>query len=54
MTLAEYLELIGFKALESNPSIFIFAKDGVRIIMPIFIDDITIVSKSQDDLDRIV
>jgi hypothetical protein len=54
MTLREFLEFIGFQVLESDPSIFIFAKDGVRIIMPVFIDDITIVSSSQDAISTVV
>jgi len=54
ITLREFLEFIGFKVLESDPSIFIFVKDGLRIIMPVFIDDITIVSSSQSAIDTLV
>jgi hypothetical protein len=45
---------IGFKRLESDRSVYIYAKNGVQIIVPIFVDDITLASKSQKALDDAV
>jgi hypothetical protein len=45
---------MGFRRLDSDSSIYIYIKDGVRIIIPIFIDDITLASSSQSALDRVV
>lgn len=45
---------MGFKRLESDSSIYLFAQDDARIIMPVYIDDITIVSSSNSSLDSIV
>ena len=35
---------MGFKRLESDHAIYIFVRDDVRIIIPVFIDDITFAS----------
>lgn len=45
---------IGFKRLESDRSVYIYARNGVQIIVPIFVDDITLASKSQKALDDAV
>ena len=37
---------MGFKRLKSEPSIYIYAKNGVKVIIPIFIDDITLAGHS--------
>lgn len=42
---------MGFKRLESDRSVYIYEKNGLRIMMPIFVDDITLASKSQKVLD---
>jgi hypothetical protein len=45
---------MGFIRLESDRSVYIYTKNGVRIIVPIFVDDITLASKSQKALDDTV
>jgi hypothetical protein len=48
------LQSMGFKHLDSDHSIYIYVKDDVRIIVPIYIDDITLASKSSVALDKAV
>jgi hypothetical protein len=48
------LQSMGFKHLDSNHSIHIYVKDDVHIIVPIYIDDITVASKSSATLDKAV
>jgi len=48
------LVFMGFKQLESNYSVYIYERDGVKIIMLIFVDDITLAFKSQKALDETV
>jgi hypothetical protein len=45
---------LGFKQLESDKSVYIYQKDGVFIIMPIHVDDITLASKSLQALDDFI
>jgi hypothetical protein len=45
---------MGFKRLESDRSVYIYERDGVKVIIPIFVDDITLASKSQKALDETV
>ena len=45
---------LGFKRLESDRAIYVYAKDDVRIIVPVFVDDITMASKSKAKLDEMV
>jgi len=45
---------MGFKRLESDHSLYIYSKDGVRIIMPIWVDDITLTSDSQSSIDNVI
>jgi Reverse transcriptase (RNA-dependent DNA polymerase) len=52
--LHQTLTSMGYKRLESDQSIYIYYKDGVRIIMPIFVDDITLVSNSQESINKTV
>ncbi|KAF7760461.1 hypothetical protein Agabi119p4_11137 [Agaricus bisporus var. burnettii] len=40
------LEGIGYSRLRSDSSIYIYSKGDIKVIVPIFIDDITLVSKS--------
>ena len=44
------LEHLGFTQIKSDPSIYIWEADGVRVIIPVFVDDITIASKSQEKI----
>jgi hypothetical protein len=45
---------MGYQRLQSDYSIYIYAKDGVRLIMPVFVDDITLVSNSQEKIDSTI
>jgi hypothetical protein len=45
---------MGFKQLESDRSIYIFFRGDVRIIIPIFIDDITFASSNSIAIDSTV
>ena len=50
----QVLESIGFKRLESDQSLYIYCRDGIRIIMPIWVDDITLASNSQSSIDKVI
>ena len=43
-TLHDELLKMGFARLESDASLYIYRKDSTRIIIPIYVDDITIAS----------
>ena len=53
-TLHATLVKLGFSRLQSNTLLYLFRRDSVRIVMPIFIDDITIASSSAAESDRLV
>ena len=40
------LQKLGFSRLQSDALLYLFSRGSVRIIMPIFIDDITIASSN--------
>ena len=40
------LESLAFTRLKSDPSVYVYARDGVCLIIPIFIDNITIAATS--------
>ena len=48
------LAAMGFKQLESDRSIYIFLRDEVRIIIPVFIDDIMFDSSNSNAIDSTV
>jgi hypothetical protein len=48
--LEETLQSMGFRQLHLNASIFIWEQDGVKVILPVFVDDITLASKSKDKI----
>lgn len=52
-TLNEILEQMGFKWVLCEHSIWVFGRGDSRIIIPVFIDDMTIAAKSQSEVDRI-
>src|SRR6201999_2738038 len=52
--LAEVLTHMGFKQLKSDTSIYIFVKNNVKVIVPVFVDDITLASASTTALDDYV
>ena len=45
---------LGFKCLESDRSIYVYIKDSVLTILPIFIDDITLASNSQPKINQTI
>lgn len=48
------LSSMGFTRLESDRSVYIFIRGDVRIIVPVFVDDITFASKSQEAIDSTI
>ena len=53
-TLEKVLIKLGFKKTYSDASLYIYDRDNIKIIMPVFVDDITLASKSQEALDNFV
>ena len=53
-TLEKVLIKLGFKKTYSDASLYIYDRDNIKIIMPVFVDDITLASKSQKALDNFV
>lgn len=45
--LADTLEGLGFEQIKSDPSIYVWVKDNIRVTLPVFVDDCTIISKDQ-------
>jgi hypothetical protein len=48
------LEAIGYTQSYSDASIYIYFKDNVRIILPVFVDDMTFASKSAAAIDKTI
>ncbi|KAJ2911394.1 hypothetical protein MD484_g9021, partial [Candolleomyces efflorescens] len=44
------LECLGFTQIKSNPAVYIWETEGIRIICPVFVDDITLTSKSKEKI----
>jgi hypothetical protein len=51
--LEEVLVKLGFARIRSDSSVFIWEKDGVKVIVPVFVDDITLASKSKEKIAKI-
>lgn len=51
--LGEVLHKIGFKHLQSDNSIYIWTSNNVKVIIPVFVDDLTIVSESKQVLNQV-
>lgn len=47
------LEKMGFKRIVCENSVWVYLRDGVRIIIPVFIDDMTIAAKSKADIQKV-
>jgi hypothetical protein len=45
--LEQVLIELGFSRIRSDASVFVWAKNGVRVIVPVFVDDITFASKDK-------
>jgi hypothetical protein len=54
LELSRVLKEEGFTCLKSNASLFLWRKDDIRIVMPVFTDDITIASPSTASADQVV
>ncbi|GLB43908.1 putative encoded by [Lyophyllum shimeji] len=52
--LAEVMQLLGFKKTYSDPLLYIYDRDGIKVIVPVFVDDITLASKCIEALDKFV
>jgi len=48
------LEAIGYTQSYSDASIYIYFKDNVRIILPVFVDDMTFASKCPAAIDKTI
>lgn len=48
--LDKVLQSMGFDRVQCDNSIWIYRKDDMRIILPVYVDDMTIVSKSKTDI----
>jgi Reverse transcriptase (RNA-dependent DNA polymerase)/gag-polypeptide of LTR copia-type/GAG-pre-integrase domain len=48
------LSLIGFQKVQSDHSLWIYMKDGVRIIVPVFVDDLTIVARDKSSINSVI
>ena len=44
---------LGFKQVRCDHSIWVYEKDGMRIILPVFVDDMTIASKSKKAIEEL-
>ena len=45
---------MGFKRIESDRSVYIYSNDEIKVMVPIYIDDITFASKSAEAIDKYV
>ena len=41
---------MGFSLVDSGNSIWVYTKEGIRIIIPVFVDDMTIVAKDKSSI----
>jgi transposase InsO family protein len=48
------LEALGFKRIYSDSSVYIYQCGDIKVIIPVFVDDITLASKCTKSLDRFV
>jgi hypothetical protein len=48
------LSTLGFKKVESDNALWLYQKDSVRIILPVFVDDMTLVSKDKSAINSVI
>ena len=53
-TLHSVLTSMGFSRVQSDHGLYIFIRDGVRMFMPVFVDDITLAGTEAAKIDSIV
>ena len=51
--LDKVLQEIGFTKVRCNHSIWIYQKGEVKVIIPVFVDDMTLASKSKDAIQHV-
>lgn len=44
---------IGFRRLKCDHSVFVYERDGVKIIVPVHVDDLVLASKSKEAIENI-
>src|ERR1700744_649274 len=47
------LSTLAFIKIKSDASVWVYEKDGLRIIVPVFVDDMTLVSKSKEKIAKL-
>lgn len=47
------LSEIGFQRLESDHSVFIYERDGVKMVVPVHVDDLVLASPSKEAIERV-
>jgi hypothetical protein len=47
------LTSIGFQCLESDHSVFIYERDGVKMVVPVHVDDLVLVSSSKVSIEKV-
>jgi transposase InsO family protein len=45
---------LGFRKLYADPSLYIYDRDDIKVIVPVFVDDITLASSSEAAIDKFV
>jgi Reverse transcriptase (RNA-dependent DNA polymerase) len=53
-TLHSVLATIGFQCIQSDHGLYIYLRDNVRILMPVFVDDITLAGKDGAKIDSVI
>jgi hypothetical protein len=53
-TLSDTLAKMGFSQIKSDPSVYVFLRDSLRIIIPVFVDDMTIICKSKSAIQAFI
>jgi len=46
--------LLGFTRIDSDPCVYVYIRDDVRVIIPVHVDDMTIVSKSHPSILHVI
>ena len=52
--LSSVLAELGFKRLESDPCVYLYVQDGLKVIVPVWVDNITLASKDAGVIDHFV
>ena len=52
--LASVLSELGFKHMQADPSVYLYKRDDLKVIVPVWVDDITLASKDSGAIDNFV